>query len=319
MTLMFKKLEDNKEKKLTNTLHKFYLDRVKNYYNFKGEQLTRFAWTNNKKVNIYGIKIYVDSAIGHIGFLTFATTSNTENMVFLTDRYSETKNPDFSDNIDDKNKLNWLISRNFISKKLAKNILSASLGLTFGIFDNLDNLTETTIESWINKWVDTEYNDTLSIERKPVPVTSFPLSNQKYFVDRYHFNNMLETINDEQFTDEFNQCLDAYNDQKWFLCASGLGSCLEHLLLLILQNYAKKGFDTIKGLGYDPTASNLVINLRKEPINIDTRQERYIRLIFKARNAVSHYNTGYTSKELCDLMFTGISSIFNDYYKKSVR
>ena len=66
------------------------------------------------------------------------------------------------------------------------------------------------------------------------------------------------------------------------------------------------------------TVKRLINNLRKEPINIDTRQERYIRLVFKARNAVSHYNSGYTSKELCDLMLTGISSIFNDYYRNSV-
>lgn len=37
-----------------------------------------------------------------------------------------------------------------------------------------------------------------------------------------------------------------------------------------------------------------------------------------ARNAIDHFNTGNTSKELCDLMLNGVSSIFNDYFKKSL-
>lgn len=315
MTLKFEKMESNKGKELINLLHRFYLNRVENYYNFKGEQLTRFAWANNKKVRICGIEVYIDVVGRHKGFVSFATTSDTRNELLLANGYLETNNPSFSRYVNEKDRINWLVSKQLISKKLSKNILPASLKVTFGVFDGVDAVQS---EAWMNQWVDKEYDSTLSVESIPKPIASFPLSNQKYFVDRYHFNDMLETINNEQFTDEFNQCLCAYNNQKWFLCASGLGSCLEHLLLIILQNYAENGFDTLKGLGYDPTAASLINNLRKEPINIDTRQERYIRLVFKARNAVSHYNSGYTSKELCDLMLTGISSIFNDYYRNSV-
>ena len=51
------------------------------------------------------------------------------------------------------------------------------------------------------------------------------------------FDSMLKDIDDSQFTDEFNQCLFAYENEKWFLCAVGLGSCLEHLMYIILINY----------------------------------------------------------------------------------
>lgn len=314
--IQFKRIESCREEKLITLLHQYYLDRVKNFYKSKNEQLTRFAWTDSKKVRLYGIEVYNDSSSDHREILAFASTEDSlsNNKVLYASAFEKTKNPDFSKLINPDQKINWLVNNEIISSKLSKQIIVASLRDTFGVFE----LFESSIENWAQKWVDAEYESTLNIEAQSTPIMNFPLSNQRYFVDRYHFNDMLQRINNAQFTDEFNQCLWAYENQKWFLCASGLGSSFEHLLLIILQNYNKKGFKTLSSLGYDPTANQLISQFRKDPISISSRQERYLRLISSARNAIDHYNSGYTSKELCDLMLTGISAVYNDYYQKSL-
>lgn len=315
MTLKFEKIDNNVSKKFIDKFHKFYLDRVQIFYNVKSEQLTRFSWSENKKVRIYGIEVYDDSAIGHKANIVFATTAEKENELLFSSAIELTKNPDFSKLYDARKQLDWLIAKKAISPKLASNIISGSVNTGYGEFGNFDSFIT---EGLANRWVDNEYNETLKIESNPVPITSFSLSKQKYFVDRYQFDDMLKIVDNTQFTDEFNQCLWAYDQQKWFLCASGLGSCLEHLMLIILQNYANNGYKTLSGLGFHPTFEKYVERFRKEPINISSRQETYLRIVFMARNAIDHFNTGNTSKELCDLMLNGISSIFNDYFKKSL-
>lgn len=129
---------------------------------------------------------------------------------------------------------------------------------------------------------------------------------------------MLKTLDDNQFNDEFNQCLFAYEHEKWFLCAAGLGSCLEHLMEKVIINYNKNGYPLLKRLGKDPTLRDYLNIFRKEPINLEPRQETYIKMLFMARNSVDHHNTGYTSKNICDSLLDGIRNIFNDYYSQSI-
>lgn len=62
-------------------------------------------------------------------------------------------------------------------------------------------------DNWAQSWVDSEYDASISVEEKSTPIQLFPKTNQRFFIDRYHFDDMLATLNDSQFTDEFNQCL----------------------------------------------------------------------------------------------------------------
>ena len=69
----------------------------------------------------------------------------------------------------------------------------------------------------------------------------------------------------------------AYEHEKWFLCAAGLGSCLEHLMEKVIINYNKNGYPLLKRLGKDPTLRDYLNIFRKEPINLEPRQETYIK------------------------------------------
>ena len=171
---------------------------------------------------------------------------------------------------------------------------------------------------WAKNWVDQEYYSTLKAESNPTPINHFPKISQRYFIDRYHFEDMLRIINNDQFTDELGQCMFAYENEKWFLCASGLGSCLEHLMYIILKNYADKGYPTLRRFPKDASAGEYIKRFGLDPINIDARQATAIRVFFMVRNSVDHFNTGKTQRLFCDLLFDGLSDIYNDYFEASL-
>lgn len=317
----FKELTDESAKSFIEQLHQQYLNRV-NFYGIRGDDLNRFSWTGNKKLNLYIVQVYTDSTLTfnkHSKLLFFAVPSKElNNVLYFIDLKKNTENIDFvkTTKSDILLQLTWLTERKLLPANLKSNIIKSSLKFSFlplNIFLTSDN------EDTANEWADKEYEETLGKESHPTPVTPFPTSHQHYFVDRYHFDDMLKIINNDQFTDELNQCLFAYEHEKWFLCAAGLGSCVEHLMLIIIMNYANRGYkNLLSSLGKDPTARDYIASFRKEPIGIDTRQERFFNSIFSLRNAVDHHNTGKTQRGICDLLLNAMSDIYNDYYSQSM-
>ena len=319
-------LDDGLHKIFIDYIHKIYNDRLE-FYGVQSADLNRFSWSGNKKVLIYGIRIYSDvsGVKDPSSVLIFTTPSETQNKVLFLDLFNETKTPTFIKQYDIKNKLNWIINNKLISTNIAPKIISGSLGYIYDDFKDIKveynndlSFVSGYTERWVKEWVDAEYNATLKAESNPTLVNYFPNAFKKYFIDKYHFEDMLKEINNDQFTDEFNQCLFAYEHEKWFLCASGLGSCLEHLMYIILNNYAKKGYNTLNRFPKDPTAKDYVSRFRQKPIGIDSRQARAINLFFMARNSVDHYNSGKTQRIFCDLLLDGISDVYNDYFGASM-
>lgn len=322
----FQWLDDGLHKMFLDYLHRIYTERL-SFYGIQSSDLNRFSWSENKKVLIYGIKVYSDFGprTNPSGTLLFAIPTNTQNKVLFLDLFNETRNPRFIKQYDDKNKLNWIIDSQLISKNIAESVIPGSLKMTFSVFADIKindqdqpNFVSGFTEDWIRSWVDKEYNSTLTAESNPTLVNYFPSTFKRYFIDKYHFEDMLKEINNDQFTDEFNQCLFAYEHEKWFLCASGLGSCLEHLMYIILNNYAKKGYNILNRFPKDPTAKDYINRFRQKPIGIDSRQARAINLFFMARNSVDHYNSGKTQRIFCDLLLDGISDVYNDYFGASM-
>lgn len=129
---------------------------------------------------------------------------------------------------------------------------------------------------------------------------------------RYNFEEMLQTINNKQFEIEFDECLYCYNNQKWFVCAAGLGSILEHLLYLILEK--NKMIDS--NFPDDATAKIYIEYMSRKPISIKKRERTNLKTLFLIRNSVSHYNQGFTSKQQCAFLMDGIKDVFNNYYVK---
>lgn len=298
--------------------HKLYNQRI-DYYEMKGKELSRFAWASGKTVSLYIVVVFSDYYSSGNAKLLFAVPNQTGNKVFYADFVNKTANYTFGSINDAKvsEKLSWMVSQDLLSNEFAKSIHPSSLSFSYFDFKN-HSFQDDLLEKWARDWVDNEYSNTSNELQRQGTIEPFPLSKQQFFIDRYHFDEMLKTLNDDQFTDEFNQCLFAYENKKWFICAAGLGSCLEHLMEKIIINYNKKGYKTLRNLSKDPTFKDYLATFRKPPINMEPRQETYIRMLSMARNSVDHHNTGYTKKNICDSLLDGIRNVFNDYYSSSV-
>lgn len=127
----------------------------------------------------------------------------------------------------------------------------------------------------------------------------------------YEFAEMTRTINNDQFTLELEECIDAYESEKFFVCAAGLGSVLEHLLYLSIEKHVPE--EDIK-TNENSTASEYIGQLKKEPFKINKRDVSHLKNIFAYRNSVSHFNKGIFSKEMCDHLLGGIKAAFDKYY-----
>lgn len=320
-------LKSNTDNQFVNKLHQAYLKRV-NFYHVPKAELTRFSWSGHKHVIIYVVKVFSDYPGYDHSTMYFAVKADTtKDDIKFMDLTNETNNPEFS-RIGDSlvlSRVAWLISQGSIDKKISETIRQASTNFTFSDFDEKKN-NDIFFEEWAKEWVDKEYDAAQEAEEHSTPVQKFPdfpNTKQRFFIDRYHFKDMLKSLNDSQFEDEFNQCLFAYENEKWFLCATGLSSCLEHLMLIILTNYDKNGFKDKKGkrllkdFPKNPTAYDYVGYFKRAPINVTSRQATFINLLYMARNSVDHHNTGKTQKNLCDLLLNGISDMYNDYYSSS--
>lgn len=319
-TIFVDMTDDPQVNKFLKALHQAYNERVTNYYEAKEKELSRFIWSEKKKVFIYILDVFSDNnSSSSKTSILFAIPSKEDNKIFYANLVNETNNFTFG-NIHDsepKARISWLISQKILKKEFTVNIYNPSIFYKF--FDFTKEYSRENIKNpWIKKWVDTEYRSSLNDLKKSNYIEPFPTLGKKLFVDRYHFDEMLKTLDDNQFNDEFNQCLFAYEHEKWFLCAAGLGSCLEHLMEKVIINYNKNGYPLLKRLGKDPTLRDYLNIFRKEPINLEPRQETYIKMLFMARNSVDHHNTGYTSKNICDSLLDGIRNIFNDYYSQSI-
>ena len=295
--------------------NQFSLDKIKNAYMDKmhyiypniipNEDESRYSWIGTKKLTI---NIYYITILNTTWYLMFATKNyNNKDKLNHRDFTSETNNIDFEELTYVTDMLSWILSN--CPTSINKNdIINASIQKFSSNSTRFGNNYKTAVENWVKK----EYSQTQTALQNKTKITKLP-TNQKFFVDRYHFEDMLNSINDDQFTDEFNQCLFAYNHEKWFLCAAGLGSCLEHLMYIIIANYGN-----FKNLGKNPTFKDYITKFKQPPISISSRQATFISLLFMARNSVDHHNTGNTQKNICDLLLDGISDVYNDYYPDSI-
>ncbi|WP_270217261.1 hypothetical protein [Pediococcus pentosaceus] len=309
---MFKFDKQNiNEANLINSIKKEY-DTQLNYMGVTDGDLTRFSWSQNKCIHITFIKIHADTVAGHARRYLFFAQESKQNKIEYCDLYDKTASFDFDQLSMGIEQLIYISNHNLLNI-LPDKIIKNSIQLIISTENSNEAELIKDIKSFGKDFAKNEYTSTKSSLESRGRIENFPTLNKQIFVDKYHFDDMLHKINDNQFTDEFNQCLFAYENQKWFLCAAGLGSCLEHLMLLTLQNYGKE-----KQLGYNPTASNYLKAFTKEPISLESRQLTYIDTLFGIRNSVDHHNSGYTQKMICDQLMEGITNVFNEYYVTSL-
>lgn len=159
------------------SLHDAYLDRVR-FYHLPNTELTRFSWTENKKIILYVIKVYTDTPEYDYSTMYFAVKNINqmdENKLIILDMIDNTKTPKFS-RINDANVLQrtaWLIDKKLIYPKISSLIIKSSINFSYAPFEQDKNRKDSYV-TWIQHWVDKEYDRTQKAEGMSTPVQSFP-------------------------------------------------------------------------------------------------------------------------------------------------
>lgn len=298
-----------------NYIKKKYFEKI-DYIGAKKEK-NIFSWKNNfLEITIILISDeYSNEHMQYTGVLFYARVIDSDkDKIKILDLRDSTTGYKFLHKLHSNGKL--AISRLKELKIFPDNtesILSSSIVLINMMLLNDDYTMKLILNTYVRSFTDTEYDKTDSQLQKN---GTEQFNEQLFFANKFDFATVVETINDDQFTRELNECLWAYNNGKWFICATGIGSVIEHLMMLTVLNY--KSPSMLRAVGRTPTAVNYINAFKKEPLFINVREEQYIRTLFQIRNCVDHYHTGYTNKDFVDTLLSGIRNMFNEYYLKSL-
>lgn len=255
-----------------------------------------FSWLS-KPMNIWILIILSNSP--YYKTIFFAQYSSDENdNLHIIDLRQQTNDYQFKRIYRVADQVSYLLNNNLIENLDPQSIIYSSL---------YNNSLSSSTTNWINK----EYTDSTSRLSLP-PMKQVDFNTLRIHADRYQFDTMIKDINDDQFSAELSECLTAYENEQFYVCAAGLGGVLEHLMYLTLEkhNMIDRSFPD------NATYQDYVNAFGKEPLKIDRRQKNAIKSTFMIRNSVSHFNSGFAGKENCQLLMSGIKNIYANYYTK---
>lgn len=266
------------------------------YYNkmqINENQEDMFAW--KKSAIKISLILIADFDIGRYKVLGFAEASKFDT-IEIVDAIDHDLPYTFYKKFTNLEKISYLVQNSIISE-LTDDLILASAQ------------TEVTdMHNWAKSFLLEEINNIDTLTKPSIELINF--NDSIIRAKRYDLEELMYFVNNQQFTAELNECLYAYNNQKWFVCATGLGGVLEHLLYLVLE----KNDMIDRSFPSNATISDYISYMKKPPVKMERRQQTMIKNIFNIRNSVSHFNQGFTSKDQCTYLMNGIKDIFDNYY-----
>jgi hypothetical protein len=271
-----------------------YIIRAREIIGSEDNNKDLFSWLS-KSMNIW---ILITSSNSNFDATLFIAeySHNGKDNLYIMDLRKETKDFQFKRLSSPSDKVSYILNNNLIENIDTQSIIHSSI--------------------WANDiafatrfWVDKEYNASTAKLSLP-PIKHVDFNKLRIHADRYQFDTMIKDINDDQFSAEFSECLTAYENEQFYVCAAGLGGVLEHLMYLTLDKHDMLD----KNFSDNATYQDYVTYFGREPLNIDKRQKTAIKNTFMIRNSVSHFNSGFTGKENCQLLMSGIKNVYANYY-----
>lgn len=279
-----------------------HLEELHEYYNTETKKTAEKADQNIFYWNEFPVTIYfIEDVSTGFAFAAYVDGQEKDSFKYF-DFTKETDTLDYKTRTTGKKKIQYLQNQGLLVLDENEKVLEQSIAAMF-----------LTAQNFIDQWIIGEYykvNKELSKEAKDLVYIDSSTIHQS----KFQFREMLTNINDEQFKAEFSEFLFGYNNKQFFLAASAMGSIIEHLMFLILDNY-----DEAKLLGNRrPTAKNYLSAFEKSKyIQFNDRDSSYFDNIFQTRNSFSHFNTGYALKSQCDMMLLGLTSLYKRFYLPS--
>ena len=289
---------------ITEELIDSILSEYKQDYNIRAREIIGsedvnkdlFSWLS-KPMNIWILITLSNSPYYKTIFFAQYSSDETDNL-HIIDLRKQTNDYQFKRIYKVADQLSYLLNNNLIENLDPQSIIYNSL------YNN-------SLSSGTTNWVNKEYTVSTSQLSLP-PIKQVDFNTLRIHADRYQFDTMIKDVNDDQFSAELSECLSAYENEQFYVCAAGLGGVLEHLMYLTLEkhNMIDRSFPD------NATYQDYVNAFGKEPLKIDRRQKNAIKSTFMIRNSVSHFNSGFAGKENCQLLMSGIKNIYANYYTK---
>lgn len=292
------KFNDDFNTQLLSELKEDYITRAKEIIGDESSNSDLFSWLTNN-MNIW---VAICSSMSQFPcVLVFAEKSaESTDRILIKDLMKETNNIKFKLTERAEDKLKYLIDGAYLHSLYPENIISSSIDKVDAFF------------LYTSSWIRREYRVAKS-SLAYLPVNTINFNELRIHADKYQFKEMIDDISNEQFSSEFYECLEAYEREMFYVCAAGLGGVIEHLMYLTLEknNMLDRSFPD------NPTYHDYVSHFSREPIKIDRRQKNFIKSVFMIRNSVSHFNSGFTGKENCQSLMSGIKNIYTNYYSRN--
>ena len=297
--ILMKRIPDITEELIDSILSEYKQD-----YNIRAREIIGsedvnkdlFSWLS-KPMNIWILITLSNSPYYKTIFFAQYSSDETDNL-HIIDLRKQTNDYQFKRIYKVADQLSYLLNNNLIENLDPQSIIYNSL------YNN-------SLSSGTTNWVNKEYTVSTSQLSLP-PIKQVDFNTLRIHADRYQFDTMIKDVNDDQFSAELSECLSAYENEQFYVCAAGLGGVLEHLMYLTLEkhNMIDRSFPD------NATYQDYVNAFGKEPLKIDRRQKNAIKSTFMIRNSVSHFNSGFAGKENCQLLMSGIKNIYANYYTK---
>ncbi|MEF7456933.1 hypothetical protein [Pediococcus pentosaceus] len=217
---------------------------------------------------------------------------------------------------------------NFPETSTLENILNFFIANEYIQGCSLEKVLPASISYFVNpkeyafEWIKSEYkNINLKLSNKQFELSKFNtnLLNRS----KFEFEEIIEQVNDEQFTNYLEQCIGAYNKGWFYTAACSIGPLIETLLYKMATNYEDKPFKSAtlthgnyaeKLRHFNKKTKNYPENQR---IHFDHFEEVSLERNYLTRNAVSHYSTGFANEELVNNLFMALKDVYDRYYLPS--
>ncbi|MBM6602860.1 hypothetical protein [Pediococcus acidilactici] len=266
---------------------------------------------NSNHFNFYKV-IYQEPGYSHSTYFNFSEKIEEQSDHYFELNIDESIANDLNmpRSLSMQNILNYLIRKKYITNVIPENILPESITMA------------PSPETYAFLWIKSEYtniNSKLSSKQFELSKFNTNLLNRS----KFEFEEIIDRVNDEQFTNYLEQCIGAYNKGWFYVAACSIGPLIETLLYKMATNYEDKPFKsatlthgnyTEKLRHFNKKTKNYPENQR---IHFDHFEEVSLERNYLTRNAVSHYSTGFANEELVNNLFMALKDVYDRYYLPS--
>ena len=242
-------------------------------------------------------------------------TTNNYDSVIEKDFRKQTENDLNIDNLPIKQTLDYLIYKNILDENFLKEKEFVEASFQF---------KTKSPKLYANFWLKEEYSKDLKIlPQTQASILRFDSAILNASI--YNFSEIVNTVDDEQFTFNLNQILAAYNEGWFYVAASAVGGLIENLLYKTAVNYGKTDF---KRTNDKLTKIDYVQKLRElrrftqafqedQKIHFTDLDELTLDRDYLTRNAISHYNSGFVNKNEVHSLFVALKNTYTRYFLPS--